>query len=474
MKFDIFKPLVLCGTGKRAIQEDCVFPSVGEATIHDKFFLVSDGIGGDGSGYAASECLCKVLPDYFFQNTCPDEPFAREMLDESLGLAHKEMQKQCPNSDGAAFAFLYLHRHGCTAAHIGRTRIYHIRPRTKEVLYRSIDNPAAFSPQEAGTPVVAHITDVKYGDCFLLLSSGACTVLSDQDVVDCVCGGGDDRQLMQRLTKALIDCEENFSAYLVHVSGVMNEALDEKLVGNVGQLMQQYKPEKPASEPKDKTEVAKAATVATAATAAATTASASPKSTVTKPVGTENPQKTPQRRTVAPRNEDIDKPEYSSKDKEESKGFPVVMVTALVIVALAVIGWLWMRHAASSGTPEEETPAVEVKKDSAKRDTMNIMKNEKAKPLQLDEDKAKEKEKEKEKEQAKSKSEEQTTTATDTTRTAPIRIANEPAPATETTVPAPPVSEPKPKAEPEPTPQQPAQSTTPTTVTPRPVIPDGE
>ena len=96
MKFDILKPQSTSGTGRKAIQEDSVFPALGEGTIHDKLFIVADGHGGEGKGFEASECFCQAVSDYFFQNTCPDEPFTDEMLDEALQNAASAMGRRCP------------------------------------------------------------------------------------------------------------------------------------------------------------------------------------------------------------------------------------------------------------------------------------------------------------------------------------------------------------------------------------------
>ena len=170
MKFDILKPQVTCGKGKKAVQEDCIFPAVGEATIHDKLFIACDGVGGDGQGYKASECLCQTMSDVFFQETCPDEPLTDEFLDNALVKAQSAMRERCPESLGTSFVMLYLHRHGCLAAHVGSARVYHFRPKERLMLYRSADDnrvfgPAGDSPME---PVKAHITKVQYGDYLVL------------------------------------------------------------------------------------------------------------------------------------------------------------------------------------------------------------------------------------------------------------------------------------------------------------------
>ena len=45
MKFEIFKPHALFEQGKVSMQGDSIFPAMGEATIHDRLFVVADGMG---------------------------------------------------------------------------------------------------------------------------------------------------------------------------------------------------------------------------------------------------------------------------------------------------------------------------------------------------------------------------------------------------------------------------------------------
>ena len=106
--------------------------------------------------------------------------------------------------------FLYFHNHGCFAAHVGDSRIYHIRPRTHEILYVSRDHSLVNDLLDAGMLSkedvdtfpqrhvitkairadkeisrsdvdIKHITDIQDGDYFLLLSDGMLENLSDEE-----------------------------------------------------------------------------------------------------------------------------------------------------------------------------------------------------------------------------------------------------------------------------------------------------
>ena len=454
MKFDILKPQTTSGIGRKAIQENCMFPLVGEATIHDKLFVVADGEDGDGKGYVASESFCQTVSDYFFQQTCPDEPLEDQMLDEALLQAGTKMAQRSPESKGISFAMLYMHRHGCSAIHKGDARIYHIRPKEQAILYRSADTPQPFipsaNPQEA--PVKAIITHVQYGDYFVLLTKGAHQMISDTKLMSIICEPVNDSTKLIRISKELKESSDNYSVSIIHVSGVMNEAMDEHLPDNEQALM---------------------AGIATLAGAKAAAETSGDKTRKTAPKPAEKPRQTPQpQRQHTDSRPETSRPATEEQKEDEGSGVPVVLITALLIVALAIGAWFWMRG--TSKKKHDEEPAVEVKKDSTKKDTINIMKNEKPKALDLmeekkdkDKDKEKEKEKEKEREREKEKKSEPDTTVVHTpTQDA---IVTEPPVREEPTTPAPAKTE---EFKSEVTPiQQPAE---PGTVTPKPVIPEEE
>lgn len=454
MKFDILKPLSTSGTGKKAIQEDSVFPALGEGTIHDKLFVVADGHGGDGKGFEASECFCQTVSDFFFQNTCPDEPFTDEMLDEVLLNAAGAMERRCPESEGTSFALLYLHRHGVLAAHVGSSCIYHVRPKERAILYRSAEDSRAFVPGQGQRvePTRAHIVNVQYGDYFVLFTKGTKACISDTRLLEIICEPVNDNTKLMRMLKLLSDCPDNYSITIVHVSGVMNEAMDEHLEGSVvnasqlasaalGEVMEgEGTPVKPVTEsPIERKEDA----------GVSRTTSQKPK-----PQRKEQPKQSSRRYESDRQEEDSDK-----------GGFPVVLVTALIIVALGIFAWWWMRR--STQRTDVETPAIEVKKDSAKKDTVNIMKGERPKPIDLMEEKKKEETK---KEQPQQKQEE---TATETTPSESDNIDNSVAQpeAESTTPPQQPQQQPADEFKSEVTP---VVTPEPGTVTPRPVIPEDE
>ncbi len=389
MKFEILKPEAISGSGKKAIQEDCMFPVLGDGTIHDRLFIVSDGKGGDGKGFRASEYLCRTVSDYFYQNTCSDEPLEDDILEQALECAREKINDSCGDSFGTSFALLYFHRHGCLAAHVGNAKIYHIRPKERQLIYKSTDNNGVFAPGDGSKMSLtkAQITHVRYGDYFVLMTQGASQMIDDNDLMNIVADPVNDKTKILRLSKLAAQSEDNYTVYLVHVSGVMNEALDETLPENESLLM-------------------KNVIVATGESAMAskvTSQQEKPAQHVSKNHGQSQRQSQQSHSNHQPQNHSEHKPAPYEENEREEKDFPIVTVTACFIVLMALGFWFWSQREKDN---VEEAPVVEVKKPKTK-DTINIMKNTKPKPLQnLDDLKAKEEEaKKKEEEKAKKRQE---------------------------------------------------------------------
>ncbi len=461
MKFDILKPISVSGSGRKAIQEDCMFPALGEGTIHDKLFIVCDGIGDDGKGYTASDYFCRKLPDFFFQNTCPDEPLDEQLLHEALTETCRKLQQRCPDADGLSFAMLYFHRQGCLAAHVGNARIYQIRPRNHTLLYKSADDERVFTPDadHVTLPVKECITDVEYGDYFLVMTKGVHQVLSDEQLVGMVCQPGNDTAKQTQLIKALSNCPDNYSLTMVHVSGVMREEGDE-LRATRSQAPRKINPvplNRPAvtpdPEPIDKVRVNR------------------PQHERDVPRTVGKPQATGQEQITVSKPQRTVEEDFDRRSPQKERNFPIVAVTAASIVAAGAFFWFVSQP---SDNEDKEAAVVEVKKETNKRDTLNIMKNETPKPLKgLEEDKKK-----KEEEKTASQPEKKENTSPDTAvNVSPVVVDYPPVQPAEQK----PVEEPATDTHPQRQESTTAPATTPTTtptdpnsVTPRPVIPEGE
>ena len=247
-------------TGMRDNNEDYT------VRVNDHCFIVCDGMGGHENGEVASRAVCEsfvatlrdVNPEYFDQ----------KMFEGALTVAYNALDKEDSSLNrtmpgnkkmGTTLAFLYLNHRQALMAHIGDSRIYHIRKsETGEtsILYKSSDHSfvndliksgmiteeeAARHPKRnvitrvmqpnTGKRYEAHIEitrDVKANDRFFLCTDGILESVDDRRLCNLISENADNEAII----KAIFDlCKENsrdnFSAWLVSVQeGVKGVAPD--------------------------------------------------------------------------------------------------------------------------------------------------------------------------------------------------------------------------------------------------------
>ena len=190
----------------------------------------------------------------------PDEPFVDALLKEAIEHAYKALDQFGDASIkmmGTTLTLLYIHKQGVTAAHIGDSRIYHIRPEVG-VLYQSRDHSLVFDLYQSGEityeematypqknvitramtpgennrhrPDVIHITDIQPGDYFYMCSDGMLEQMSSEELVKLLSSPISDEEKRQRLIAATANNQDNHTAWLLHVKDVIKEAGDEALV----------------------------------------------------------------------------------------------------------------------------------------------------------------------------------------------------------------------------------------------------
>ena len=132
MIIHIAKPLALHEQGQRANQEDALFPALGMATEADRLLLVCDGMGGHEHGEVASQTVAETMGAYIASHHAPEEPLTDDLLMEAIAAAYDQLDARDDANDrrrmGTTMTMLCMHRGGATMAHIGDSRIYHIRP----------------------------------------------------------------------------------------------------------------------------------------------------------------------------------------------------------------------------------------------------------------------------------------------------------------------------------------------------------
>lgn len=140
------------GIGHRDNQEDARFPDHDEVRADSYHsFVVCDGVGGSEKGEVASKLVAGTLGNELEQNLA-DEPLRVQDLAAALDACYDALAKNTtPRNLGMATTMTMISANltGVTAAHIGDSRIYHIRPGVG-ILYRSEDHSLVNALVKAG------------------------------------------------------------------------------------------------------------------------------------------------------------------------------------------------------------------------------------------------------------------------------------------------------------------------------------
>lgn len=258
MKITIRQPLGFSEIGRKNNQEDFVYPALKDVSAKNCFFVLCDGMGGHENGEVASATVCKAFGQYFETHQPENGVMTSDLFKLALGYAYNELDKKDVGGwkkMGTTMTCLYLHKKGYLVAHIGDSRIYHIRPSTG-VVYQSSDHSLVNDLLRAGElteeealnfpqknvitramqPNLEHrhradvfsFTDIKAGDYFFLCCDGVleqltndklCEILSDKKLSD--------EQKIDAI-KQVCDgkTKDNYTCYLIPVNDVVMENED--------------------------------------------------------------------------------------------------------------------------------------------------------------------------------------------------------------------------------------------------------
>ena len=113
-------------------QEDAMFPEYGMQSDEDRLFILCDGMGGHDAGEVASSAVCEAMSQTILNDRDDIEgKFTSEDFMNALDAAFRALDNKDTHAEkkmGTTLTFLKLHRDGAFIAHIGDSRVYHIRP----------------------------------------------------------------------------------------------------------------------------------------------------------------------------------------------------------------------------------------------------------------------------------------------------------------------------------------------------------
>lgn len=254
MNIKIDLPQGIHELGKRDNQEDAIYPSVGKGTTEDKFFILCDGMGGHEHGEMASQTVCQTISAHLRNHWPTDGRINDQLVLDAISAAFEALDAKANDASkkmGTTLTLVVLHKGGCTAAHIGDSRIYHIRPSEKRLLYRSRDHSLVADLYQAGEisyeemrtspqkniitkamlpgednhvkPDIVHIGNLRAGDYLYLCSDGMLERMEDNQLIDIFCSKDDDENKRLRLIETTADNKDNHSAHIIHIRQVTME-----------------------------------------------------------------------------------------------------------------------------------------------------------------------------------------------------------------------------------------------------------
>lgn len=249
-------------------QEDSIYPAFNEQKDSDRLFVLCDGMGGHEAGEVASSTVCNAMSKSVFDSMSdPEGDFDDSMMQKAISDAFDALDALPVNDAdadkkmGTTMTCLKLHSKGCTIAHMGDSRVYHIRPGKGEddttILFQTTDHSLindlikigelteeeakeskqkniitrAMQPKMERRPKagIHNIADIKAGDYFFMCSDGMLEQM-DNDNVGFIfsdeTGGCEDKT--QMLIKATSQNRDNHSAIIIHVLDVIDPLPVEK------------------------------------------------------------------------------------------------------------------------------------------------------------------------------------------------------------------------------------------------------
>lgn len=245
------KYLSLQELGKRSNQEDSIYPKLGEDINDNDLFILCDGMGGHECGEIASQTVCESMSSYIISH--PDTDF-----ESALNAAYDALDAVDNNNGkkmGTTMTFLKIEKDSCIVAHIGDSRVYHIRPSEKRIIYVTRDHSLVndliacgeLTPEEAKNSKqknvitramqpnqekrtkadVAILTDIKEGDYFYMCSDGMLEISEDEDIVNVLSMNITDEEKLEILRGVTVDNSDNHTAHLIHIVSTDNSVMSQ-------------------------------------------------------------------------------------------------------------------------------------------------------------------------------------------------------------------------------------------------------
>ena len=251
MKISIHPPLYINKIGKRAKNQDSLYPQAGSANTESRVFLACDGVGGAASGEIASRVSADVVGHFFEHQLATIEHINAAINAAQTAIDTHLETDPLSKGMGTTLTFLQFHAQGATIAHIGDSRVYHIRnghilfctddhSLINEMRKKGMDNlenvqsnviTRAIQGQSvrAVQADVQFISDIEAGDYFFLCTDGIWGVFEDTELKE-IFGEAltNEEKLEQIEARCAVQSHDNYTAYLIQIESV-TEAVEPEI-----------------------------------------------------------------------------------------------------------------------------------------------------------------------------------------------------------------------------------------------------
>lgn len=255
MEITIRRPLGYSQIGRKDQQEDAVWPLFADVTSNNRCIVLCDGVGGSEHGEVASQTSSKVIGEYLTGIIAKSNYVCDEDVQDAVNMAYDKLEQLDTEtlengtvSMATTLTCVCFHSDGVLAAHMGDSRIYHVRP-GQGVLYESRDHSLVRTLLDAGeiteeeaktfrrknvitkaiqphagkrlNAEVKLLSDIKSGDYIFLCCDGVLEQLTVGRLFQILSMNCSDEEKLVLLEAESTDkTKDNYTAYLIPIDNV--------------------------------------------------------------------------------------------------------------------------------------------------------------------------------------------------------------------------------------------------------------
>jgi protein phosphatase len=267
MEISLRQPYSFCQVGRRGNQEDARYPDDDTPQDCKPAFIVCDGVGGQDKGEIASRTVADAIGKYMLKVDLTT-PFTDRTFQKVLDYAYSSLNKQfeaVSREMATTLTFVCFHKNGAFCAHMGDSRIYHVRPGVG-IIYQSEDHSLVnalvhsgnLTPEEAinhpksnvitrcmgyaekgaarPTATTIQIDDIEAGDYFFLCTDGVLHKLDDTELLTIFSSDKTDKEKINLIATKSKNSSDNNTAYLIGIESVVLDDIDKSISKDASQL----------------------------------------------------------------------------------------------------------------------------------------------------------------------------------------------------------------------------------------------